>query len=338
MTCKPLLALLLLLAAGWAAAAERTREQTFTYSLLTDTDPVLVVMAAKAIVRAPTLAPDALDVTAAVLAERTAAGSASREDIDASAWLIRALGSGRQARHRTAIQQAVAGYRNDKIGKYAEAALEGMVEGDAAPAPAVDLAGLRARLQAERDAMRGSGAEPGIGMGTPLETVLAELGYPKRISQTSRTDGAMMVKITQHAMRLDFADMGMVDVGDGSAAGHAWIATRYWPLLPDYTGDHPFEATAVRYGGGRDLLGVAMAMESAGVREPQLLAIVAERVRRSMGSNESAEVKGLAYLCRLLGASQDRQYVPLLQDVAQQGGDGALRRHAKRGLDQLLGL
>ena len=51
-----------------------------------------------------------------------------------------------------------------------------------------------------------------------------------------------------------------------------------------------------------------------------------------------AEVKGLAYLCRLLGASQDRQYVPLLQDVAQQGGDGALRRHAKRGLDQLLGL
>lgn len=330
----------LLLASGLAGAAERTREQTFTYSLLTDPAPRQLIMGAKAVTRAPALAPDVLDVTAALLVERAAKADLSRQEIDASAWLIRALGAGRQARHRDAIQRTVAAYRNDKIGKYAESALEGMTEGDPTPAPAIDLAALRAQLQAERNAMRGAnpGKFPDDGFGTPLETVLAQFGYPERISETSRTDGVMMVKITQHAMRLDYPELGMVDIGDGTAAGHSWIATRFWPRLAGYTGEHPFEATAVANGEGRELMGVAIGMEGANLREPQLLDIVAERVRRSMGSNESTEVKGLSYLCRLLGASKDRKYAPLLQDVADKGGDNALRRHAKRGLGELLGL
>ena len=196
---KSFAALLLLFAAGLAGAAERTREQTFTYSLLTDDAPTFVIMGAKAVSRAPRLAPDVLDVVAARLVERAATPNASRQEIDASAWLIRALGAGRQARHRAAIEQAMAGYQNDKIGKYAEAALAVMTEGDATPAPAIDLAGLRTQLQTERGAMRGGErkAPADVAFGTPLETVLAELGYPDRIGETSRTDGAMMVKITQ---------------------------------------------------------------------------------------------------------------------------------------------
>lgn len=339
MKFRSLAALLLLIAAGVAGAAERTREQTFTYSLLTDDDPALVIMGAKAVTRAPGLAPDVLDVTAALLVERAAAPNAARQEIDASAWLIRTLGAGRQARHRAAIERAVAGYRHGKIGKYAEAALKDMTEGDATPAAAIDLPGLRAQLQAEREAMRGSNRQaiPDVDFGTPLEEVLAQLGYPRRIGETSRTDGAMMVKITQHAMRFDYADLGMVDVGDGTAMGHSWIATRYWPMLAGYTGEHPFEATAVTNGRSGELMRAAIAIERANLREPQLLEIVAARIRRSMGSNDSAEVNGLAYLCRLLGASGDRKYAPLLQEVAEKGGDSALRRHAKRGLDEMFG-
>lgn len=337
---KSFAALLLLFAAGLAGAAERTREQTFTYSLLTDDAPTFVIMGAKAVSRAPRLAPDVLDVIAARLVERAATPNASRQEIDASAWLIRALGAGRQARHRAAIEQAMAGYQNDKIGKYAEAALAVMTEGDATPAPAIDLAGLRTQLQTERGAMRGGErkAPADVAFGTPLETVLAELGYPDRIGETSRTDGAMMVKITQHAMRFDYAGLGMVDIGDGTASGHSWIATRFWPLLAGYTGEYPFEASAVTNGRGGELMRAAIAIEAANLREPQLLEIVADRVRISMGSNDSGEVKGLAYLCRLLGASKDRKYLPLLQEVADKGGDNTLRRHAKRGLDELLGL
>lgn len=339
MKLKSLATLFLVFAAGIAGAAERTREQTFTYSLLTDDSAALVIMGAKAATRAPGLAPDVLDVAAALLAERAAMPDASRQQIDASAWLIRVLGAGRQARHRAAIEQAVAAYRNDKIGKYAEAALAEMTEGESTPAPGIDLAALRTQLRAEREAMQGEHRETpvDVGFGTPVETVLAMLGYPDRISETSRTDGAMMVKITQHAMRFDYGDLGMVDVGDGTAKGHSWMATRYWPRLAGYTGDYPFEATAVTNGRGRELLGVAMSVESANVREPQLLDLVAARIRASMGSNESAEVKGLSYLCRLLGASGDRKYAPLLQEVADKGGDSALRRHAKRGLDDMLG-
>jgi hypothetical protein len=340
MKLTSLAVLFLLFAAGLAGAAERSREQTFTYSLLTDDAPSRVIMGAKAVTRAPGLTPDVLDVTAVLLEERAATPNMSRQEIDASAWLIRALGAGKQARHRSAIERAVAGYRNDKIGKYAEAALATMTEGDAMRSPVVGLAVLRAQLQAERDSMRGSERRtpPDVAFGTPLETVLAEFGYPHRISETTRTDGVMMVKITQHAMRLDYADLGMVDVGDGTAAGHSWIATRFWPRLAGYTGEYPFEATAVTNGRGRELMGVAIAIESANVREPQLLDIVADRVRTSMGSNESAEVQGLSYLCRLLGASKDRKYAPLLQDVADKGGDNSLRRHAKRGLGEMLDL
>jgi hypothetical protein len=127
----------------------------------------------------------------------------------------------------------------------------------------------------------------------------------------------------------------MLEIGDGSAAGHVWVVTRFWPKLDDYTGEYPFEATAVTNGTGREMLDVAMALESAGVREPQLLDIVSNRIRRSMGSRDAAEVKALAYFCRVLGASKDRKHAPLLQEVADKGGDNALRRHARRGLDDM---
>lgn len=337
MSLKSLAALLLVLMAGLAGAAERTREQTFTYTLLTGEDLPYVIMAAKAVTRTPTLAPDALDVTAALLLERAAARNTSRQDIDASAWLIRALGAGKQARHRSAIEQAVAAYQDEKIGKYAELALAGMTQGDATPSPAIDLAALRAQLHAEREAAHGSDPTSAIGVdyGAPLESVLAQLGYPDRMVKTTRRAGYSYVKVTSHAMRFDYDALGMLEVGDGSSAGHVWVVTRFWPKLADYTGEHSFEATAVANGSGREMLDVAMAIESANVREPQLLDIVADRVRRSMGSNDAAEVKGLAYLCRLLGASKDRKYVSLLQDVADKGGDNALRRHAKRGLDEM---
>lgn len=336
---KSLLALVLVLAAGVAGASERTREQTFTYTLLTSDDLPYVVMAAKAVSRTPTLAPDVLDVTAALLAERAAARNTSRQDIDASAWLIRALGAGKQARHRSAIEQAVAAYQDDKIGKYAEIALAGMTEGDATPPPAIDLATLRAQLQAEREAMPGSNpsSATGVDFGAPLESVLTQLGYPNGMVKTTRTAGYSYVKITSHAMRFDYDALGMLEIGDGSAAGHVWVVTRFWPKLADYTGEYPFEATAVTNGSGREMLDVAMSMESAGVREPQLLDIVANRIRRSMDSGDAAEVKALAYLCRLLGASKDHKHAPLLQEVADKGGDNALRRHAKRGLDELFG-
>ena len=337
MSMKSLATLLLVLVAGLAGAAERTREQTFTYTMLTNDQLPYVIMAAKAVTRAPTLAPDALDVTAALLAERAATRNTSGQDIDASAWLIRALGAGKQARHRNAIEQAVAAYQNDKIGKYAELALAGMTQGDATPSPAIDLAALRAQLQAEREAMPGSNPSSarGVDFGAPLESVLAQLGYPDSMAQTTRSAGYRYVKITSHAMRFDYDTLGMLEIGDGSATGHVWVVTRFWPKIADYTGDYPFEATAVANGSGCEMLDVAMGLESAGVRDPQLMEIVANRIRRSMGSRDAAEVKALAYLCRLLGESQNRKYVPLLQEVADKGGDGALRRHAKRGLDQL---
>lgn len=339
MPIKSLATLLLILVAGLAGATERTREQTFTYSLLTNDAPTYVTMGAKAVTRAPGLAPDALDVVAAVLAERSAAPNTTRNDIDTSAWLIRALGAGKQARHRGVIERAVAVYQNDKIGKYAELALAAMTEGDPAPPPAIDLATLRTQLQGEREGMRGSGRATATGVepGTPLESVLAELGYPDRVSETRSVAGYMYVKIASQAMRLDYDGLGMVDVGDGTAAGHSWVATRFWPTLAGYTGDFPFEATAVTHGRGRELLAVATRIESLNVRETQLLDIVANRIRASMGSDESAEVKALAYLCRLLGASKDHKYASLLQDVASNGGDHVLRRHAKRGLDELQG-
>ena len=86
MSMKSLATLLLVLVAGLAGAAERTREQTFTYTMLTNDQLPYVIMAAKAVTRAPTLAPDALDVTAALLAERAATRNTSGQDIDASAW------------------------------------------------------------------------------------------------------------------------------------------------------------------------------------------------------------------------------------------------------------
>ena len=58
------------------------------------------------------------------------------------------LSIARAAETEAAIERAVAGYRHDKIGKYAEAALKDMTEGDATPAAAIDLPGLRAQLQA----------------------------------------------------------------------------------------------------------------------------------------------------------------------------------------------
>ena len=336
---KSLLALALVLAAGWSGAAERTREQTFTYSLMTDDELPYVIMAAKAVTRTPTLAPDALDVTAALLVERATARKTYRQDIDASAWLIRALGAGKQARHRGAIEQAVAAYQDKKIRKYTEGALAAMTEGDATPPPAIDLAALRAQLQAEREAMAGSDptSATGVDFGAPLESVLARLGYPDSLVRTTRRAGYSYVKVTSQAMRFDYDALGMLEIGDGSAAGHVWVVTRFWPKLADYTGEYPFEATAVTNGSGREMLDVAMALESARVREPQLLDLVANRVRRSMGSNDAAEVKSLAYLCRVLGASKDRKHAPLLQEVADKGGDIALRRHARRGLDEMFG-
>ncbi len=340
MLLKSLAALLLVLLAGVAGAAERTREQTFTYMLLTDDELPYVIMAAKAVTRTPTLAPDALDVTAALLAERSATRNTSPQDIDATAWLIRALGAGKQARHRSVIEQAVVAYQNDKIGKYAELALAGMTEGDATPPPAIDLAALRAQLQAERESMPGSdpASATGVDFGAPLESVLTRLGYPDNMVRTTRRAGYSYVKVTSHAMRFDYDALGMLEIGDGSAAGHVWVVTRFWPKLADYTGEYPFEATAVTNGSGREMLDVAMALESAGVREPQLLNLVATRIRRSMDSRDAAEVKALAYLCRLLGASKDRKHAPLLQEVADKGGDNALRRHARRGLDEMFEL
>lgn len=338
MTCKTVFAMLLLLVAGWAGAAERTREQTFTYSLLTSEELPNVVMGAKSVEHTPMLGTDALDVTAAVLAERAAKAGASGQDIDASAWLIRALGAGRQARFRGALEQAMAAYHNEKIDKYAQLALTAMTQGDATPAARIDLAALRAQLQAERETMRGTNNAPvaGIAVDTPLESVLERFGYPQRISQTSRTAGYSYVRVTSHAVRLHYDGVGMVDVGYGSN-GHAWTVTRFLPPLGDaYTGDYPDEAAALSTGDTRALARVASSLLRAGVREPELLDLVAARIRQSMGTHDAYEVNAVARLCRVLGVSGDRKYLPLLQEVADNGADSALRRHARRALDDML--
>ena len=49
MSMKSLATLLLVLVAGLAGAAERTREQTFTYTMLTNDQLPYVIMAAKAV-------------------------------------------------------------------------------------------------------------------------------------------------------------------------------------------------------------------------------------------------------------------------------------------------
>ena len=338
MKSTSLAALLLLFVAGWAGAAERTREQTFTYSLLTSEELPYVVMGAKSVERTPTLGPDALDVTAAVLAERAAKPDASGPEIDASAWLMRALGTGGQARFRGTIEQAVAAYRNEKIDKYAQLALTTMTQGDATPPTRIDLAALRAQLQAERDAMHGMDSAPvsSIVVGTPLESVLERFGYPERISQTSRTAGYSYVRVTSHAVRLHYRDVGTVDAGYGND-GHGWTVTRFLPPLGDaYTGDYEGEAAALSTGDTRALVHVATSLLKAGVREPQLLDLVAARIRQSMGTHDVYEVTAVARLCRVLGVSGDRKYLPLLQEVSDKGADSALRRHARRALDDML--
>lgn len=339
MTVKSLMALLLVFAAGIASAAERTPEQTFTYSLLTDDALGDVVMGAKAVERNPGLAPDVLDVVAAVLLERSANPSTSAMELDTSAWLMRALGAGHQARHRAAIEQATKAYQHKKIDKYAEAALEDMTRQDPAPSVGIDLMALRGQLQAERDAMQATNtAVASYALGTPLETVLRDQGYPPRTSRTMKTAGYRYVQVTLRALRLHYPDLGMIDIGNGSASGRSWVVTRFWPKLGDaYTGDYLFEAMALVNGNDRELSDVAHELVTTKVREPQLLDLAEARIRQSMATRFEHEVQGLAYLCRLLGASGDRKYVDVLRKAAEDGADGGLRRHARRGLDELIG-
>ena len=338
MLTRWLITLTLLLSSGLAAAAKRTPEQVFTYSLLTDDYAGRVVVGAKAVERKPDLAPDALDVAAAVLAERAARSTRLEIEVDTSAWLIRALGAGHQARHRGVVERAVAAYQLKKIDRYAEPALLGMTQGDPTPTAGIDLAALRAELQAERESMQGSNRDPdAVGSGESLASVLGKLGYPQSVNVATRRDGHMHVQVTSYVLRLFFEDIGTMDVALGDGSGPTWVVARYNPRLVDYSGSHPVEASIIANGAGRDLRHTAIHLTRTKVREPQLLDIAAERIRKSMGSSNGDEVDGLAHLCRLLGASGDRKHAPLLQEVAEKGADSGLRRHAKRGLDELLG-
>lgn len=341
MTLRSFAAVVLLLMAGMAFAETRTREQTFTYTLLTHENRNFVVMGAKAIERNPQLAPDVLDVTAAVLSERLENPSSAADEMDASAWLIRVLGAGGQLRHRPVVEQAISAYRHKKIDKYANLALARMTLGNPSPLVEIDMSTLRQQLQAERDAMRGITPRPSateIAAGTPLETVLAEYGYPDRNDENIRTAGFMYVRVDSHSVRLHYEGIGMLDIAYGTAPGQTWVVHRFLPSLSDsYAGKHPQEAMALDTGNNRELLETAIGLSRAGVRESELLDIVAGRIQRSMGSRDVYEIKALAHLCRLLGASGDPKYAALLQNVRENGADNALRRHARHGLNELQG-
>ena len=337
---RHLLGFLLLLAA--TAANARDTDTSFTWTLLTDADTRMVIAGAKVV--AADAAPDraTLDVVAEVLAERAAVHQGSGEDIDAAAWLAKALAAGHDARYRGVVEQAMAAYGNDKLTKYGTLAVADMTAASGEPFArgTVALPAVRAELEAERKALVGKGgAIATLLPGTSLQTVLETLGYPADIDE--RVDvrkGAAFVNIRVHNLRLVYPGQGLVDV---NRPGKGWQVFDVLPDVPhrapDYTGKFPDDANGLMTSDSMRLVKLAGRLRRRAEREPALLDRVAERLRVSHATRDEYEASALAHLAHLLADSGQLKYADVLRTAATGAQDGRLKRHTEEALEQLDG-
>ena len=334
-----LLGLLLLATAVTASAQGRDADAFLTLSLLTDTDARIVTTAAKAVERMPATEQATRDVVAELLIERSARRVADRDDIEAVAWLMRALGASHDARYRRAVEQAMAAYGRDKLDEHGKQALAAMAGETAEPyvAGTIALPALRAELAAGRKAFVGGGSIAALPVNATTQTLFATLGYTAELLERVRLHGyGFTVRV--RSLRLLYPFQGMVDIANG---GRGWAVTGIWPDVPNqapaYAGQFADDAALVMNSDSQVLVEFAAQLHERGVREPALLDRLAERLRVSLATPDEAEAAALAHFIHLLADSGDRKYVEVLAATVAGAEVGELRGQAKKSLRQLRG-
>jgi hypothetical protein len=331
----------LLLLAATSAAHAHDAGTVLSWSLLTDTDTSAQISGAKAVAQDPTPDRATLDLVAELLAERSAVHQGGGQDVDAAAWLAKALAAGHDARYRPLVEQALAVYANKKLDEHGALALAQMTGASSEPFArgTVDLAALRAELAAERKAMTGTGASLAtFVVGTPVQAVLEALGFPADVTERVESRKAGVVSFRVRSVRLVYPGQGMVDIG--SPAG-GWEVVDVWPNVPNqapaYSGQFPDDAALLMTSDPMVLVKLAGKLRRRGEREPALLDRVAERLRVSMGTEDEYEASALAHLSHLLADSGDRRYVDVLRAASTRAPDHRLKGHAGESLKQLEG-
>ncbi len=342
MLVRLLLTLALLVIGNPAYAGATSHSEILTYSLLTDTNPRMVIMGAKTVAQDGIFAQGTTDIVAELLNERTLKHAATGADLDVTCWLIRLLGNSGNTRYKALVENAVSTYAHEKVSKFGSLALLEMTK----PADAGYVAGtvsldqLRTDLAAQRAAiMSTTRTFSSVTTGQSIDEIFTAAGYPDEIRETVESKGWGMVKIHTRSLQFFYYGLGVVDVDYSALAEtHGWRVVALWYDVrhnaSPYTGTKRSEAALVMTSEPMLLMKLSRRMVSQRVTETELLDRVAERIRISLKSRKEHDVFALTYFCRLLGDSGNARYKDILQLAANDAGDNGIRKHAKVALEQ----
>ncbi len=266
----------------------------------------------------------------------------SKLHIDTAAWCARVLDKHGTLKHLPILQDILNKKIDGKLKSYIEKAItqiEKRNTKDSSRLPVIDIKKLRNELLEIPQDLKEAPKSVSIQKGDDIDDVYAILGLPVQVKVLHKSVSRPFVGRVQFThLEGSFSKFGTVAFERGEGEKNSWIVVGYSKnagltkaVLADENGRY---INAIYSSDPQQIRKIASEIYKNKKFDEQILDHLAERLLTQKDLNDSAMEDGMAWLCRVLGASSNARYFETIKNTAQNSKSSKVRKFANKAMKQ----
>jgi hypothetical protein len=309
-----------------------------TYAkLLTGKDLQGVRLAAKSVVKDSRTDIRLVELAARKLFEESA--SSSKLAIDTLAWCARVIETHGTDRYLGALKQLHSNDIHKKLRKYISNAIDA-VESRPAKLPKFDPSSKMPTLNLEPSkTIKKGDRNLKISVGDPITEVYQNLGYPIDVKVVSRRGGHGFFRVEITNLEATFEEYGTIIFARAESDSPSWTVRRIvenralsTELLNSEFGRYISE---INSNNPDNIRRIARQIYKERKFSTEILDHAAERILSEKALDDKRMLDAVAWLCRVLGASENSRYYSTIKHTAEKSESSKIRKYAKKALKSI---